>query len=277
MEGAVGVTVGMGLRVGQIRIGAAREEGRAPSHDGEYLSVYYRAGRGEYIVTHNAGVAWTDESDAEDRDGELDVEAQEIVAQDRGEPATGHIGAEELDLMVSAGWVMPCEACDRMGGATVVTVREAVAAAAGVGVDEVGELTFVAHQGDVDWSIWPIADGRWAATDDSEVAVDRVEVYGSRRDAVEDLFSAYLTYAEDDPQRPTWTGPRPDGIRTFDSFAEAEQAAAGGSIYCHTCPREVRPGRIEYAVADDLDASLLDPEEWSLADGADLAAAGAQD
>lgn len=111
------------LRVGQIRIGAAREEGRAPTHDGEYLTVYYRPGHDGYVVTHNAGVAWTDESDAEDRDGELDAEAQEIVAQDLGKPATGewHIGAEEFDFLVSAGWVHACEACDRTGEATVAT------------------------------------------------------------------------------------------------------------------------------------------------------------
>ena len=122
LDGGRHMETPQGLKVGQIRFGAAREEGRAPAHDGEYLKVYYRPGHDGYIVTHNAGIEWTDESDAEDRDGELDAEAQAIVAQDLGEAATGHIGAEEFGLMVSAGWVTPCEACDRTGDATVATV-----------------------------------------------------------------------------------------------------------------------------------------------------------
>ena len=97
-----------------------------------------------------------------------------------------------------------------MKGAVGVTVREAVAAAAGVSVGEVGEPTYVARQGDVDWSVWPVADGRWAATDDAEVAVDRVEVVGSRREAIATLREECESYSPEDPCAPTWTGPEPE-------------------------------------------------------------------
>ena len=52
----------MNIKRGEIRIGAARDENRAPSHDGEYLSVYYAAVGGDYIIEGNAGVVATSQN-----------------------------------------------------------------------------------------------------------------------------------------------------------------------------------------------------------------------
>lgn len=49
----------MSIKRGQIRIGAALAEGRAPSHDGEYLAVYY-SGDGGYIIEGNVATLMTD-------------------------------------------------------------------------------------------------------------------------------------------------------------------------------------------------------------------------
>jgi hypothetical protein len=52
----------MSIRRDEIRIGAAHAENRAPSHDGEYLSVYYAAVGGDYIIEGNAGVVATSQN-----------------------------------------------------------------------------------------------------------------------------------------------------------------------------------------------------------------------
>ncbi len=54
------------IKVASVRIGAARTEGRAPSHDGEYLTVIKLDDR--WLATSNAGVVAGDESDWFDGD-----------------------------------------------------------------------------------------------------------------------------------------------------------------------------------------------------------------
>lgn len=103
-----------------ITIGRAYEEGRAPSHDGEYLTVYYTRGSDDYIVTDNGGVAWTsynwddvrndidanaDPEDVEEFERQLD-EVERIMREQTGElvesmsPAAAEIASEW-------GWVVP--------------------------------------------------------------------------------------------------------------------------------------------------------------------------
>ena len=56
------------IKVASVRIGAARTEGRAPSHDGEYLTIIRLGDR--WIATGNAGVVAGAESDWYDGDAE---------------------------------------------------------------------------------------------------------------------------------------------------------------------------------------------------------------
>ena len=44
------------IKVATVRLGAARIEGRAPSHDGEYLTVI-RLGKDSWFATGNGGIA----------------------------------------------------------------------------------------------------------------------------------------------------------------------------------------------------------------------------
>ena len=52
------------IKRGQISIGAAQAEGRAPSHDAEYLAVFYSTGdpNRDYIIEGNAGVVATSQN-----------------------------------------------------------------------------------------------------------------------------------------------------------------------------------------------------------------------
>ena len=43
----------------------------------------------------------------------------------------------------------------------------------------------VVTEGDVDWYVTPLADGRWAAWDDAELSLDRVEYFATREAAVQ--------------------------------------------------------------------------------------------
>lgn len=94
------------VKAAQITTGAARAEGRSPTHDGEFLTVYYRPDDGQYIVVSNGGVQWTDDTEADVDDADLLAAVQGAVRDDLGEPAdVERMGSEERDMMVSAGWI----------------------------------------------------------------------------------------------------------------------------------------------------------------------------
>jgi hypothetical protein len=42
------------------------------------------------------------------------------------------------------------------------------------------DVEIVAQEGDIDWVIVRLPDGRWTATDDAEVTPDRVEIFPTR-------------------------------------------------------------------------------------------------
>jgi len=64
----------------------------------------------------------------------------------------------------------------------------------------VADATVVAREGDVDWVIVPLADGRWAATDDAEIDPDRVEIFPSRLAALAFQWAGWIArYPEYDP------------------------------------------------------------------------------
>jgi hypothetical protein len=61
---------------------------------------------------------------------------------------------------------------------------------------------FVAREGDVDWVIIPLDDGRWAATDDAVVDGDHVDVFPTRLAALAAQWEGWLTrYPGYDPAR----------------------------------------------------------------------------
>jgi hypothetical protein len=106
----------MSIKRGQIRIGKAQAEDRAPSHDGEYLSVYYKHG-GDWIIESNAGVVATaynisDVLDAARDDAAYDeisrwqAEADAIVGTDSGEDCDRErMGLESRELAEEFGWL----------------------------------------------------------------------------------------------------------------------------------------------------------------------------
>lgn len=101
------------IKFATIAVGDAYVEGRAPSHDGECLSVYYVPGDERYMVEDNAGLAWTyyGEEDvlngaAEGELAELERqinEAHHIVSSDCGSPAT-FMGSAAIECAVAFGW-----------------------------------------------------------------------------------------------------------------------------------------------------------------------------
>ncbi len=103
----------MTIKKGIIVTGRAYDKGRAPSHDGEYISVWYVPGDDRYIAEDNGGVAWTvyDATDVlaeADFDPTLDRQIQEagqIVATDDGEDVTiDALGSEAADIARKWGW-----------------------------------------------------------------------------------------------------------------------------------------------------------------------------
>ena len=109
------------IRSTQVSTGWARRQGMQPSHDGEYVVVYYVPGSDEYLATDNGGVAWTynnedclygepgtyDADDYCEADEVLD-EIHEDVRAGRGEVVPANWegpGGEACDLMVSMGWI----------------------------------------------------------------------------------------------------------------------------------------------------------------------------
>lgn len=101
----------------QVSIGAARAEGRQPSHDGEYFAVYYIPGDPAWVAEGNAGVVASDyltyceacvEAMCEDEDmlaeaREIDAEIERAVSNDSGDTAAT-CGAEAKDYMICNGW-----------------------------------------------------------------------------------------------------------------------------------------------------------------------------
>jgi hypothetical protein len=107
------------IKRGQISIGAARAEDRAPSHDGEYLSVYYKHG-GDWIIESNAGVVLTAcnvsamlDAAADDGDGAAydeisrwQAEADAIVDTDSGEDwDRERMGSASREVAEEFGWL----------------------------------------------------------------------------------------------------------------------------------------------------------------------------
>lgn len=56
----------------------------------------------------------------------------------------------------------------------------------------VQESESVIKEGDVDWFVTQLPDGRWAAWDDAELSLDRVMYFAARGEAVAFHLGAYV-------------------------------------------------------------------------------------
>ena len=71
---------------------------------------------------------------------------------------------------------------------------------------------FIAIEGDVDWCVIPLSDGRWVATDDAELGEHHMAICPTRKSAIAELWAgwqvAYPDYREDQrTDRFGWLGP----------------------------------------------------------------------
>jgi len=77
------------------------------------------------------------------------------------------------------------------------------------------DVETVAQEGDIDWVVVRLPDGRWAATDDAEVAVDRVAIFGTRVEALDFRWVGWRAVHRDDPPtaRTGWRAEPPAHLR----------------------------------------------------------------
>ena len=78
------------------------------------------------------------------------------------------------------------------------------------------DIESVAQEGDIDWVIVRLPDGRWAATDDAEVSPDRVELFPTREAAIRFLWEGWCDahpdyQPDDDTDRFGWRAEVPRG------------------------------------------------------------------
>ena len=98
------------IQASRIDTGAARDEGRAPSHDGEYMTLFYVPGESDWILEGNGGVVTTDD---DPRPGGTDDDPQweSMLAEVLDDIAKGHggeatsCGHEASGLMEQIGWL----------------------------------------------------------------------------------------------------------------------------------------------------------------------------
>jgi len=94
----------------RIACGAARDENRRPTHDGEYLALYYVPGETEWLLENNGGLEATDDEprpDGSEEDPQWEAilhEAEMDMACGTGTPAV-HCGGEASGCMVEMGWL----------------------------------------------------------------------------------------------------------------------------------------------------------------------------
>ncbi|WP_148235630.1 hypothetical protein [Thermaerobacter marianensis] len=70
----------------------------------------------------------------------------------------------------------------------------------------------VAVEGDISWYVSRLPDGRWAAWDDAEIALDRVSIHATREEAVAYQYDGWTASHEEEAEteRVRWLAERPD-------------------------------------------------------------------
>jgi len=105
------------LKTARIATGAARAEGRQPSHDGEFITIIYNTSDPSAIIAeHNAGtfcldeMAYPPEGLDEEQEaayraewGAAQTEAYEAARKDSGEPLV-RCGSDAREEIVELGW-----------------------------------------------------------------------------------------------------------------------------------------------------------------------------
>jgi hypothetical protein len=111
-----------------ITIGAARAEGRAPSHDGEHMTLA-QDDQGRWLLENNAGLVGTvygdtyldacgDDATEEDEAIQAEIDAWLALPMDPdGNVAHAlKLGRQGTECVVEWGWLTPQEADDQWGG-----------------------------------------------------------------------------------------------------------------------------------------------------------------
>ena len=91
------------IQIKTIAVGAARAEGRYPSHDGEYITVYRVDGDNDVIAENNAGTFSLDDQGDEDQDWN---EIREEARSKSGWRPMTRCGSEAREEMIELGWAV---------------------------------------------------------------------------------------------------------------------------------------------------------------------------
>lgn len=110
-----------------------------------------------------------------------------------------------------AGWSLNREIVTRLAeslwGVDDVELVRVIEQATGARVVHVEQ---VAREGDTTWVIARLSDDRWAATDDAELAADRVTVHDSRAEALRYQWGGWQAAGGDRDDRVRWLAERPE-------------------------------------------------------------------
>lgn len=87
---------GLTIKTAVLAVGKARTEDRAPSHDGEFVTIYWR-GRGDEVIAENNGGTFCWDDFGLDLDG-VDAAADEVEAKEEGGRLIASNGGTEADL-----------------------------------------------------------------------------------------------------------------------------------------------------------------------------------
>lgn len=91
----------------RIATGKARTEGRSPSHDGEYITVYASDVTDDIIAEHNGGT-FDIEADDESEPDLADIQTEARATFVTGDPLKS-CGYDAIQEMIQLGWATAAE------------------------------------------------------------------------------------------------------------------------------------------------------------------------
>lgn len=91
----------------RIATGQTRAEERQPSHDGEYITVYYVPGEADVVAENNGGTFSLDDEGGDDPDEttwiDIRAEAYALMLRGDGEPLRS-CGSEAKSEIIALAW-----------------------------------------------------------------------------------------------------------------------------------------------------------------------------